>query len=143
MYGGAIIMGTALEKSGAASWMAERAFGQWVVNPWTAIAFFSLFALLLTEGMSNAAVIAILLPVGVGLTQRFSMDPRIVTYAIAIPAGLAFALPISTPANAIAISSNYVTVKDMAKLGAVMTVVSWIVFNLVARFYWPLVGLGY
>ena len=143
MYGGAIIMGTALERSGAALWIAERAFGGGVVSPWAAIAFFSLFALLLTEGMSNAAVIAILLPVGIGLTQRFSMDPRIVAYSIAIPAGLAFALPVSTPANAIALSSNYITVSDMAKLGIIMTLISWVVFNLVARFYWPLVGLGY
>ena len=51
--------------------------------------------------------------------------------------------PMSTPANAIAVSSNYVTVSDMIKGGAIMTVLAWIVFNLVAAFWWPLIGMGY
>lgn len=142
MYGGAIILGTALERSGAALWLAEATFGKWIVSPWTAIALFSLFTLLFTECISNAAVIAILLPVGIGLTQRFDMNPLLVTYAIALPAGLAFSLPLATPANAIAVSSNYISVRDMVKVGVVMSLTAWVVFNLLARFYWPLIGIG-
>ncbi len=142
MYGGAIILGSALERSGAAYWMAEKVIGGWVTSPLTAIAIFSLFTLVLTEGISNAAVIAILLPVAIGISGRFDMDPAIVTYSIAVPAGLAFSLPLSTPANAIAVSSNYLTVRDMAKVGVLMSLTAWIVFNLAVRFYWPLVGLG-
>jgi sodium-dependent dicarboxylate transporter 2/3/5 len=143
MYGGAIILGTALERSGAASWLANITIGEWVTQPWTVVAFFSFFTLLFTEGISNAAVIAILLPVGIGFSERFSMDPTIIAYAIAVPAGLAFSLPLSTPANAIAVSSNFITVRDMAKAGVIMSVTAWIVFNLMARFYWPIIGLGY
>ncbi len=51
-------------------------------------------------------------------------------------------LPMSTPANAIAISSNYVTVKDMVKGGFLMFITAWVVFNLVASFWWPFIGLG-
>ncbi|MFZ3072948.1 MAG: DASS family sodium-coupled anion symporter, partial [Thermodesulfobacteriota bacterium] len=120
MYGGAIILGSALDKSGAAGWLAEKTLGEWISSPWAAVAAFSLLAILLTEGMSNAAVIAMLLPVGIGLSERFSIDASIVTYAIAVPAGLAFTLPMSTPANAIAVSSNYLTVMDMLKVGVIM-----------------------
>ena len=60
-----------------------------------------------------------------------------------MPAGFAFTLPMSTPANAIAVSSNYLTVRDMLKVGVIMALASWVVFNLTARFYWPLVGMGY
>ncbi len=143
MYGGAIILGAALERSGAAMWLAERTIGEWVTSPLMAIALFSLFTLLFTEGISNAAVIAILLPVGIGLSNSFGMDPKLVAYSIAVPAGLAFTLPISTPANAIAVSSNFLTVKDMARVGIVMSLTAWVLFNLVARFYGPLIGLGY
>jgi sodium-dependent dicarboxylate transporter 2/3/5 len=143
MYGGAIILGTALERSGAASWLANATIGEWVTQPWTVVALFSLFTLLFTEGISNAAVIAILLPVGIGFAGRFSVDPAVIAYAIAVPAGLAFSLPLSTPANAIAVSSNFIRVRDMVKAGVVMSLTSWLVFNLVARFYWPLIGLGY
>jgi sodium-dependent dicarboxylate transporter 2/3/5 len=143
MYGGAIILGTALERSGAASWLANITIGEWVTQPWTVVAFFSFFALLFTEGISNAAVIAILLPVGIGFSGRFSMDPTIIAYAIAVPAGLAFSLPLSSPANAIAVSSNFITVRDMARAGVIMSFTAWIVFNLMARFYWPIIGFGY
>ena len=143
LYGGAIILGSALEKSGAAGWLASISIGQWVTTPWTAVALFSLFTLLFTEGISNAAVIAILLPVGIGLAGSFDMDPVVITYAIAVPAGLAFSLPLSTPANAIAVSSNFITVKDMVRAGVVMSFTAWVVFNLVARFWWPVIGLGY
>lgn len=142
MYGGAIILGTALDRSGAARWIVEMVISGWVTSPWTVFAAFSLLAMLLTESMSNAAVIAVLLPVGIGMAGSLKMDPALMTYAIAVPAGLAFMLPMSTPANAIAISSNYVTVKDMVKGGCIMFVAAWVVFNLVAAYYWPLIGLG-
>ncbi|MEK6532048.1 MAG: DASS family sodium-coupled anion symporter [Deltaproteobacteria bacterium] len=142
MYGGAIVLGAALDKSGAAGWLVGKALGSWAHGPIAVFAVFSFLAIFLTEAMSNAAVIAVLLPVGLGLTGNLSMSPAFITYSIAVPAGLAFMFPMSTPANAIAVSSNYITVKDMAKGGFVMCLIAWVVFNLLAAFYWPLIGLG-
>lgn len=143
MYGGAIVLGTALDKSGAARWIVNAALGSFAGNAVAAFAAFSLLSILLTEAMSNAAVIAILLPVSIGMAEKIGLDPTILTYSIAVPAGLAFMFPMSTPANAIAVSSNYITVKDMAKGGVVMCLLSWVFFNLFAYFYWPLVGIGH
>jgi hypothetical protein len=57
------------------------------------------------------------------------------------PAGLGFTLPIGTPANAIAYSSGHLSIRDMMVPGAILAVASWVVFNLVARFYWPFLGI--
>jgi len=141
MYGGAIILGTALDRSGAAKWMVDAIMREWAQTPVTVLALFSLLAILLTESMSNAAVIAVLLPVSIGMAGRTNMSPEVLTYAVAIPAGLAFMLPMSTPANAIAVSSDYISVGDMAKGGVIMFVTSWVTFNLMAHYYWPLIGL--
>ena len=143
MYGGAIILGTALDRSGAATWIVEKALGDWADTPWAALAIFSLLAIMLTEAMSNTAVIAILLPVSVGMAGKLSLSPSLLTYSIMVPAGLAFMFPMSTPANAIAVSSNYITVKEMSRGGLIMCVIAWVVFNLVAAFWWPLIGMGY
>lgn len=143
MYGGAIVLGSALDKSGAAKWLVSAAVGDWASAPWAAFALFSFLSILLTAAMSNAAVIAVLLPVSIGMAQTLSLDPVLLTYAIAVPAGLDFMFPMGTPAIAIAASSNYITVKESAKGGFVMFVVSWVVFNLVAAFWWPLIGMGY
>ncbi len=141
MYGGAITLGASMEKSGAAAWMANAVIGDWANNPLLVIAILSLLTILLTEGMSNAAVIAVLLPVGIGMAGKFHIDTKTIAYAIAVPAGLAFCFPMSTPANAIAVSSGYITTRDMAKAGIVMMVIAWLVFNLTARFYWPMIGV--
>lgn len=141
MYGGAITLGASMEKSGAAAWLANTVLDNWATSPLIIIAAFSLLTILLTEGMSNAAVIAILLPVGIGMANKFNIEPKIVTYAIAVPAGLAFCFPMSTPANAIVVSSGYITTKEMAKAGIIMMIMAWIVFNLTARFYWPIIGI--
>ncbi|MFQ5353923.1 MAG: SLC13 family permease, partial [Thermodesulfobacteriota bacterium] len=135
------ILGTALDRSGAAKWMVDVIMAQWAETPVTVFALFSLLAILLTESMSNAAVIAVLLPVSIGMAGRMDLSPEVLTYAVAIPAGLAFMLPMSTPANAIAVSSDYITVRDMAKGGVLMFITSWVTFNLMAHFYWPIIGL--
>lgn len=141
MYGGAIILGAALERSGAALWVADIAIGDWIKDPWVLIALLSLATLILTEGISNAAVIAILLPIAIGLSGKFDLNPLVLTYAICVPAGLAFNLPLATPANAIAISSGYVTTRDMLKAGVFISLTGWLLFNLLASYYWPLIGL--
>lgn len=141
MYGGAITLGAAVEKSGAAAWLANAIVGDWADNPLLVISILSLLTILLTEGMSNAAVIAVFLPVGIGMAGRLNIDPKVIAYAIAIPAGLAFSFPMSTPANAIAVSSGYVNTRDMAKAGIVMMLIAWIVFNIVVRLYWPIAGI--
>lgn len=142
MYGGAIVLGSALDKSGAAKWIIDGAIGKWAGNPWTVFAIFSLLSMLLTEAMSHAAVVAILMPVSIGIASRVAMDPSLMAYSIAVPAGLAFMLPMSTPANALAVSSSHVAVKDLAKGGFIMCLIAWVAFNLLAAFYWPLIGMG-
>jgi sodium-dependent dicarboxylate transporter 2/3/5 len=141
MYGGAICLGAALNKSGAAAWMAHLTVSQWATGGVTVVLILSLAAILLTEAMSNSAVVALLMPVSLGIASEFTMDPRIMALIVAVPAGLAYTLPIGTPANAIAYSSGHLSIRDMALPGAVLTATSWILFNVLANWYWPLLGL--
>jgi sodium-dependent dicarboxylate transporter 2/3/5 len=141
MYGGAIALGSALEMTGAASWLAHSVIGDRILSPYLFIAAISLVSIVLTEGMSNVATVACVLPVAFSIGKGFDVNPIITTIAVAVPAGLAFNLPISTPANAIAYSSGYYRIKDAIKLGIVLNIVSLIIFNLMVRFYWPLIGL--
>jgi sodium-dependent dicarboxylate transporter 2/3/5 len=81
------------------------------------------------------------MPVTLGVATDFRMDPSIMALAVAVPAGLGFTMPIGTPANAIAYSSGYLRMRDMMLPGAILAFSSWVVFNLVANFYWPLLGI--
>lgn len=142
MYGGAICLGAAINKSGAAVWLAQVTIGQWASSGPMVILILSLLGIALTEAISNSAVVALLMPMSLGIAAEFGMDPRVMALAVAVPAGLATTLPIATPANAIAYSSGYLSIRDLVVPGVVLSVVAWVVFNLVANWYWPLLGLS-
>jgi sodium-dependent dicarboxylate transporter 2/3/5 len=141
MYGGAIALGSALTHSGASGWIASVTVSRWAHSPVTVIAMISAFGILLTEAMSHSAVVALLMPVALGIAQQFGIDPRVMAPAVALPAGLAFTLPVGTPGNAIAYSSGYLRLRDMLVPGSIMVVIAWAAFNLVAIYYWPLIGI--
>lgn len=142
MYGGAIVLGFALEKSGAAAWMAGLLItGK--TSPLVVVGTLALAAIVLTEGMSNAALVAMLMPVGLGIAKSHGIDPKIIVYAISIPAGLGFAVPMGNPPNAIAYSSGYIDAKKMFLVGFFLDIIAWVVFMLMATYYWPLLNLRF
>ncbi|HUI24972.1 MAG TPA: DASS family sodium-coupled anion symporter [Candidatus Kryptonia bacterium] len=141
MYGGAIALGAAINSSGAAAWLSQVTISHWASNGFTVVLLMSLVSLLLTEAMSHSAVVALLMPVSIGVAKEFGLDPRLMAPVVALPAGLAFTLPIGTPANAIAYSSGYLRMRDMLLPGALLELLAWLAFNLSARWYWPLLGI--
>lgn len=143
MYGGAIALGAAVSKTGAAVWISKQTISAWAGSPETVVAIISGLSIVLTEALSNSAVVALLMPVTIGVAAEFHMNPAVMALVVAVPAGLGFTMPIGTPANAIAYSSGYLRMRDMMIPGAILAFSSWAVFNLVANFYWPLLGIHF
>ena len=141
MYGGAIAIGVALSVTKASDWLALRLIAPFSGGDFSLIAALSLASKLLTEGISNVAAVAILLPISFGFVDVSGLSPVVMLYAVTIPAGLAFALPIGTPPNAIAFSSGYYSITDSIKGGVILNLLSWVLVLLVARFYWPLLRI--
>jgi sodium-dependent dicarboxylate transporter 2/3/5 len=141
MYGGAIALGSALHTSGAADWLVRRALGDAALSPFMLLILLGALSLLLTEFISNAAVVSMLMPVGLGLGQAHGIPLEAVTLAVALPSGLSFVLPMGTPATAIAYSSGFMTQREFIKLGLLMNILSILCFALVAYWYWPRIGL--
>lgn len=142
MYGGAICLGAAMNKSGASEWISHVTISRWATDGQSVVLILSGLSILLTEAMSNSAVVALLMPVSLGIAHEFSMDSRVMALVVAVPAGLAYALPIGTPANAIAYSSGHLSMRDMMAPGIILAFTAWVVFNLVANWYWPLLGIS-
>lgn len=141
MYGGSIALASALEKSGAAIWLVNKGLTAFTPSPFVIIAVISLVAIILTECISHAAVVAILMPIGLGLAKGAGIDPRVMTLAIALPAGLAYCLPMGTPATAIVYGSGFLKSRDIIVAGTGIMVISWLLFLASALFIWPLIGL--
>jgi sodium-dependent dicarboxylate transporter 2/3/5 len=143
MYGGAICLGFAMGKTGATQWLADITISGSIQSPFVLIMMISLVAIFLTEAISNTAVVALLMPITIGIAIDFSIDPVITTLAVAVPSGLAFIMPMGTPAVAIAYSSGFIKPGDAFKGGMILKIAAWILFNIFAYFYWPILGLGF
>ena len=141
MYGGAIAISSILNSTGAGLWVTQRYIIPHLSSPWMVIIVLSMLTILLTEAMSNSAVVAIFVPIGMSIAKQFGMDPRVVVFAVASASGLAYALPMSTPSVAIAYSSGYLRLKEVAAPAAIMAAASWLMLMLTAKFWWPLLGI--
>lgn len=142
MYGGAIAISSILNSTGAGLWLAQTYLLPHLVSPWTLIIVLALVTILMTEAMSNSAVVAILVPIGMSIANSFGLDPKVVVFTIASASGLAYALPMSTPSVALAYSSGYLKLKELILPAAIMTAASLAVLLLNARFWWPLLGIN-
>ena len=135
MYGGAVALGKALTETRAMEWLAGQ-----VIDP-SAPQLLIVFlmagvAILLTEGISNAAAVAILLPIGYSLGDMIGVGPVMMTLAVTIPAGLAFLLPISSPPNAISFSAGHYGMREMVQIGWPMNLYGLAVLFLVIIVWW-------
>jgi sodium-dependent dicarboxylate transporter 2/3/5 len=140
MYGGAICLGYAMEKTGGSAWLARNTLGAFVHSPVALIAAISFLAIALTELLSNSAVVALLMPVALSMGQALDIDPRIMTMAVTIPSGLGFMFPMGTPATAIAFSSGFLNTRDTVRTGWILFLVGWAVFNVSIYYAWPIIG---
>ncbi len=129
MVAGGFALGYALNGSGLASnAVASIPFGNF--SPVLILLISGLVCYALSNFISNSATAALLMPIlavvctGMGDKLGTIGGTPTVLIGIAISASAAMILPISTPPNALAFSTNLVKQKDMVKAGIIMGVVT-------------------
>lgn len=143
MYGGAIAVASALHETGGARYLAELAMTRVsALPPFPMMLVFAVLAAFLTEAISNVAAVALLLPICFGVAEGSGLSPVAVVYSVAVPAGLAFALPMGTPPNAIAYSAGYYRLRDSVAVGLLLKLAALAILTVVVRLYWPILGIG-
>jgi sodium-dependent dicarboxylate transporter 2/3/5 len=140
LYGGAIVVGGALSHTGATSWLVGTILPEGGISAWGIFAILGGTAAVFTELVSNSAVMAVLLPVALPISEQVGLSPRAVAVLAPICAGFAYILPTSTPAMAMVFGTGYLRIRDTIP-GVIITVASLCLFVLLAAVLWPLVGL--
>ncbi len=141
MYGGAIALGAALDRTGAATWLLRGALGDYVPSAFLTITGAAVVGLVLSEFMSNAAALAVVLPLAFTLANQSGASPVALVLAVSFGAGLDFMFPMSTAPNTIIFASGYLKTGDFIKAGLLMTVASILILLAVVKFWWPIIGL--
>ena len=141
MYGGAIAMSSILNSTDAGEWFTRTYVVPYLSSPWTLVMVLSLTTMAMTEALSNSAVVAIVVPLGMSIANEFGLDPKVVVYSVASASSMNYVLPMSTPAVAIAYSSGYLRIREVIVPASIMWIVSWLTLMLAARFWWPILGI--
>ncbi len=138
MYGGAVALGKALTETQAMQWMAGHLVGP-ATPPLLIIMGAVTFTILLSEGISNAAAVAILLPIGYSVGEMTGIGPVMMTLAVTVPAGLAFLFPVSSPPNAISFSAGHYSVREVVQMGWFITVLALVTMFVVVTLWWDVI----
>ncbi|MDQ6994313.1 MAG: DASS family sodium-coupled anion symporter [Mariprofundaceae bacterium] len=141
MYGGAIAIGKALSDSGAAVWLAQTL----ILGDMVGLALLALLVLLtlfFTEAVSNAAAVAIVLPIAIPVGLASGFDPVAIALTIGLVSGFAFILPMSTPPNAMIHATGYLRSSSMLRYGGILSLSAFVIFMLVSQYWWPVVGIS-
>lgn len=142
LVAGGISLGISMKSTGLAEWIVGSiewsAFGGVML-----LIVFSGVAILMSNFLSNTVTATLLIPLAVSLAtsgiagEGFSLI--IVSLVIGVSASMAMMLPISTPPNAIAMSTGTIETGNMAKAGLTIGIFGLLLVVLYAVFYWPLI----
>lgn len=124
-----VSLGMMLYDSGAAMWLSVILLGGIGALP----IYIQILAIVLIVSLlkiilsSNTVTGTIIIPIIIALAMSLGLNPLGVTLPAAITASLAFILVTSTPTNVIPYSAGYFSIKDMAKAGIALTIVSSVI----------------
>lgn len=147
LYFGAIGLGTSLQMTGAATWLAAKSLSlvEHIIplnGEMTVTAIGVVMTSGMTQVMSDGPCVAIVGPILLESARLSGIDPVFFGIAIAISSAFAFMLTIGTPANAIVYSSGHLRPKDFFKAGFLIYIVALIVLLIIAYFWWGILGVG-
>ncbi len=138
MFGGAVALAGALERSGAITWAVHGVLANTDTGGLVALAVLSYAALILTEVASNSAVIVLMLPMALGMAGDLGIDPRMMVFMTVFASGAAHVLPTSTPAMSMVFSTGYLRSRDTLVAGLILNHICWAALMLSAWLLWPM-----
>jgi len=139
LVAGMLPLGMAMEATGAAQYLADimvEALGDYGATALLAGVY--LLAALITQAMSNAAAIVLIVPIAVNTAQALGANHLTFTMAVVIGAATSFLSPVGHKANVLVFGPGGYRFFDYARVGALLTVALLIVSMIFLPLFWPL-----
>lgn len=133
LFGGGLALADAVTDSGLAEAIGMKLTLLHTLPPSLVIMFIAAVTIFFSEVASNTAAAATFLPLVGVLALALGVNPFVVTVPMVLGASCAFMLPVGTPPNAIAYSSGYVTVQQMARAGLWLNLLFIVLITLVTH----------
>ena len=137
LFGGGLALAKGISESGLAKWLGEQLKMLDGVHPLVIVIVITIFVLFLTEVTSNTATATMILPILAALSVAVGVHPLLLMVPAAMAANCAYMLPVGTPPNAIIFGSGKLSIKEMAKVGFWVNLISAVIIIVVVYFLMP------
>lgn len=138
LMGGGLCLGQIISAGGLADWLIVRLPLQ-DASPYMLALIFGVVACTMSSLMSNTATANLIMPIVIGLSVA-NLSPILI--GVAFSCSLAMALPISTPPNAMAFSTEQFNVKELLKPGLLGTLIGLLLTFTAGWWWWKFIGLN-
>jgi sodium-dependent dicarboxylate transporter 2/3/5 len=123
LIAGGLCLGALIDSSGAARALAASV-AEMSLSPAALMLAIGAATVLLSELTSNTATAALMVPLAAEVARQGGLEPLQAVWMVCLSASLGFAMPISTPPNAIVYGTGLVRLRTMAGLGLLTDVLA-------------------
>lgn len=137
LVGSSIAMASAMAATGGAEFIAGGAtmmLGG--VSPAVFMGGMFLIVAVLTNFLSNNATAVLFTPIAIAAAQQLGVDPLPFVVSVILGANTSFATPIGYQTNLLVMGAGHYRFRDFVLVGTPLVVIVWIVFCLVAPWYY-------
>jgi di/tricarboxylate transporter len=138
LIGAMMAFGAAMEKSGAAAWIATGVVQ--FISPYGGFAVMAAFYLLtmgLSQPMSNQAAALIVLPIAVDTARRLGLDPRSLVITVTLAASCSFLTPLE-PSCLLVYGPGRYRFFDYVRAGLPLALIAFVIAMAMVPIFWPL-----
>ncbi|PCI64028.1 MAG: SLC13 family permease [Kordiimonadales bacterium] len=139
IVGAALALGTAMQGTGGAAWLAHGMVGLLDDAPtWGLLSGFFIMVALLTNVLSNNATAVLFTPIALSLAGQLNVDPMPFLLAVIFGANCSFATPMSYQTNLLVMAPGHYKFSDFLKVGTPLIFLMWFTFSMFVPWYYGL-----
>lgn len=132
-------LGVALQKTGAASFLAENIIDLSGGTPWLMLVLSYLAVSMMTETITNNGAAVLMLPIVLEMTEKASLNDEPFVFAVMMAASASFATPLGYQTNLMVFGPGGYRFSDFVKVGIPMNLFIAFATLSVLLIGWPLV----
>jgi di/tricarboxylate transporter len=139
LVAGMLPLGTAMESTGAARFLADLLLGAvGGLGPLAVLAGIYILVALITQPMSNAAAVVLIVPIAIDTALGLGANPKPFVLATILGAATSFLTPVGHKANVLVFGPGGYRFFDYTRVGAPLTLILLIVTLVFLPILWPL-----
>ena len=141
VFAGSAVLGTAIQKTGLAEWLANGILDVCGTNPIVVMTAVCLVGTFITEFISNTAAGAMFFPIMYEAAEKLGYDPFPFLVALMISVSCSFATPIGSPTHMLVYGPGGYRFSDFIRIGLLMNIIILAANILIVNIVYPLTAL--